>query len=84
MTQLTIELDDVVEQRASRVLANLNISKKEAVTQLFDYIATHKQMPVTTEKPNLHLTDLLLQMPNVGDDEDFARVQDNTAPKVFD
>lgn len=75
MKELTIQLDEAIEKKASRVLTDLNISKDEAVRMLFEYIAKHQRVPeasMMNDNNQIHLTDLLMQMPNVGEDEDFA------------
>ncbi len=89
MTALTftVQLEDRIEQQVNSVLADLNISKNEAVRVLFEYIAMNRKLPkispVKEQTSDVHLTDLLMTMPNVAEDSDFERLQDNSSPDIF-
>ncbi len=72
---LPIEQQTMIEQKSQQQQMTV---EEYIISKIMGDVSMKKE-----QSSEVHLTDLLTQMPNVGKDSDFYRKQDNFAPEIF-
>ncbi len=72
---LPIEQQTIIEQKSQQQQMTV---EEYIISKILGDVSTTKEQPA-----EVHFTDLLTQMPNVGEDSDFCRKQDSIAPEIF-